>query len=181
MQVLVKVCRDMVRTKKDRDANFWQTQVNKNVTHHSGWLPQMQRLRIIKKASVVKKKTAGNIKKKVKTQRSAWFFSLGAQQAGTKRNISAGPGVWGGGPSIGRVVHRKVAAAHLHFGGAAAYTVVPYSVAKHVPVLRPLSRLQGLFTATELPTTLSEWVKGLEMTNAILPKNADSYSLTWLY
>ena len=84
MQVLVKVCRDMARAKKDRDGNFWQTQVNKNVSHHSGWLPQMQRLRIIKKASVVKKKTAGNIKKKVKTQRSAWFFSLGAPQARNK-------------------------------------------------------------------------------------------------
>ena len=78
-------------------------------------------------------------------------------------------------------MHRRVAAAQLHFGGAAAYTVVPYSAAKHVPAFRPLSRLQRLFTATELPTTLSEWVKGLEITNAILPKNADSYSLTWLY
>ena len=46
-QVLSGACRRM----KGKDRSFWYRHVHRGVTHHSGWLPLMQRLRIIKKTS----------------------------------------------------------------------------------------------------------------------------------
>ena len=82
-QVMVNVCRSMVRMEADRDAKFWQMQVNKNVNHHAGFLPLTQRLRIIKKVGPAKKKAAiikkaTGVKKKTAV-RSARFFSLAVQ------------------------------------------------------------------------------------------------------
>ena len=46
-QVLRKVCLRI----KDQDRAFWRTHGHVGVTHHYGWLPLLQQLKILKKSS----------------------------------------------------------------------------------------------------------------------------------
>ena len=49
-QVLAHACRSMTSTKTE-EKRYWSTHVNRNVNHHSGWLPLMQRAKILAKTS----------------------------------------------------------------------------------------------------------------------------------
>ena len=49
--VLAEACRAMTTVEID-EQKYWSMHVNRNVTHHSGWLPLMQRVKILRKKSV---------------------------------------------------------------------------------------------------------------------------------
>ena len=160
-RVVHKVCAAAVRSMTKEDRTFWNASTNRHVGHHSGWVPLMRRLGIIK---AMQNKTKSKDKKKNAPSRVPSKFSRSSPEVLPRSS--------------------KV----LRFSGCTKrYQIVAFNRAKHTPRFRTLASVMHLLRSQAAPRSLIEWVKTMGSVRQMLKQmrgardvaNADSYTFLW--
>jgi hypothetical protein len=178
------------RSAAERD--WWKRNVHRMVGFHSGWLPLLQQLKIIRKVGrkkkttsqyVMKAKQAMKCRKKSMKKSTQKAKKAKADRKATKTRSSS---VFDGDAKVEK--HGTM----LNYGGPNRYKPIPFSTRLHTPRFAGLAYLLRIVQAEPIPRSLATWTQSIMSVQSQAARlrakgissgpllNSHSYSFLWL-
>ena len=124
------------------DRSFWTKHVHKGVTHHSGWLPLLQRMHILTKA--------GNRMRRDRAYQPPMLHRRFGRYLSPLTTARTAYATSGGGMAW----YRGALALHAD----SKYRLAPFKNHIHTPVFATMAKIHNILIGSPVPRSLDEWV-----------------------
>ena len=195
------ICCEVASRMQGRSAaerNWWTLNIHRMVGHHSGWLPLLQQLNVIRKTPAcknmkdVRKKPASkrimegkqvkkSIKKPMKKSMKKSMQKAKKAKADGKATRTRSSSVFG---TVRLDYAVKKPRKMLNYGGVFQYQLVPFSPKLHTCGFVRLAHLLRILRAEPIPGNLQSWVDTIRSVQTqaarLALSNTDSYSFMWI-